>query len=108
MCNPLSSWFLINTAQEPCQQINWSLLNLTGLQVRSVLIRAFNETRVGNYEFNVAAAIDWILNLQTQPQTTKQPFSDFGRAESPIHKVNNGEDYALVGKAVYQMADYVY
>ena len=49
-----------------------------------------------------------ILNLQTQPQTTKQPFSDFGRAESPIHKVNNGEDYALVGKAVYQMADYVY
>jgi hypothetical protein len=28
-----------------------------------LLIRAFNETRSGNYEFNVAVAIEWILNL---------------------------------------------
>jgi hypothetical protein len=47
------------------------------------LIRAFNETRVGNYEFNVAAAIDCIINMDT----SHQQHNDFGRAEIASAKV---------------------
>jgi hypothetical protein len=47
------------------------------------LIRAFNETRIGNYEFSVAAAIEWVLSLQE----TKSKKPEFGTVE-PTRKVN--------------------
>ena len=58
---------------------------ISGAQDKALLIRAFNETRVGNYEFNVAAGLDWILSLDSHQQ--KQSFSDYGMAESPVAKV---------------------
>jgi hypothetical protein len=48
------------------------------------LIRAFNETRIGNYEFSVAAAIEWVLSLH---QETKSKKPEFGTVE-PTRKVN--------------------
>jgi hypothetical protein len=57
---------------------------ILGVRDRSLLIRAFNETRVGNYEFNVAAAIDCIINMDA----SHQQHNDFGRAEIASAKVS--------------------
>ena len=47
-------------------------------------MKAFNETRVGNYEFPVATAIDWILNLQSESSKTFLP--DFGQPVEPTNR----------------------
>jgi hypothetical protein len=55
-------------------------LLIAGIKDRGTLIKAFNETRVGNYEFNITAAIDWILNLQSDhPKSSFMP--EFGPVE---------------------------
>ena len=47
-------------------------------------MKAFNETRVGNYEFPVATAIDWILNLQSE--SSKSFLPDFGQPVEPTNR----------------------
>ena len=49
------------------------MLLFLGVRDTQILYKAFNETRKGDSQFNVALAIDWILNLPPQSSTSLMP-----------------------------------